>query len=96
MHAGDLPCATLKHCTRQGLPHRIAHGPEVAQRAVRLPGDLLPAQWLGETGMQHNVRQLLRAHCLHDTIQACACCIAAPRSHVLPLQMRSMHTPSYH
>ena len=59
MHAGDLSCATCKQCTRQGLPHRIAHGPEVAQRAVRLPSDLFPAQQCTSRGVQHSVWQVL-------------------------------------
>ena len=51
--------ATYEKCTRQVLPHRIAYGPQVAQRAVRLPSDLFPAQHSCQKGVQHSVRQLL-------------------------------------
>lgn len=50
-----MPHGTYKQCTWQVLPHRIADGPQVAQRAVRLPGDLFPAQQLTSNGVQRNV-----------------------------------------
>lgn len=52
------PHATYEQCPRQLLPHRIAYGPDVAQRAVRLPGDLFPAQQLTSKGVQHSVCQV--------------------------------------